>query len=114
MRHFSLKKIREGGDQKPEILTESRGQDRGLADAGVTSIKGRDRAFWWIIASGLGLAAAIAFGTAILISSLQDRARADAKRVLNTTAYVISEHCEGTFQSVELVQRSVIERMQSL
>ena len=112
MRHLSLKQIREGGDQKPEILAEFRGQDRGLADAGITPIKGRDRAFWWIIASGLGLTAAIAFGTAILISSLQDRARADAKRVLNTTAYVISEHLEAIFQSLELVQKNVIERMQ--
>jgi PAS domain S-box-containing protein len=115
MRHFSLKQIREGGDQKTEIRTEARGRNRGLtADAERTPIGGRDRAIWWIVASGLGLTAAIAFGTAILISNLQDRARADAKRVLNTTAYVIAEHCEGTFQSVELVQRSVIERMQSL
>jgi len=115
MRHFSLKQIREGGDQKPEILDEARSLDRGpAADEGITPIGGRDRAIWWIVASGLGLTAAIAFGTAILLSNLQDRARADAKRVLNTTAYVIAEHCEGTFQSVELVQRNVIERMQSL
>ena len=76
-------------------------------------IVGRDHAVWWFIASGAALIAAIVFGTAVLISHLQDRARADAKRLLTATAYIIAEHLEGTFQSVELVQRSVIERMQS-
>ncbi|HWF96328.1 MAG TPA: PAS-domain containing protein [Xanthobacteraceae bacterium] len=67
-----------------------------------------------MIASGVLLTAVIAFGTAILVSNLRDRALADAKRLLDTTAYIIAEHLEGTFQSVELVQRGVIERMQSV
>jgi hypothetical protein len=52
---------------------------------------------WWIVPAGAVLVAAIAFGTAILLSNLRDRARADAKHALNTTAYVIAEHLEGTF-----------------
>ena len=97
MRHFSLKQFRDGGAPKTEAQR-----------------RGRDSPVWWIVPSGVALIAVIAFGTALLVSSLRERARADAKHALDTTAYIIAEHLEGTFQSVELAQRSAIERMQSL
>jgi PAS domain S-box-containing protein len=115
MRHFSLNQFRDGGGQATEAPHEARGLDGGIAgEASSAPLRSRDSTVRWIIAAGVVLIAAIAFGTAILVSDFRDRARADAKRVLNTTAYILAEHCERTFQSVELVQRSVIERMQAL
>jgi PAS domain S-box-containing protein len=115
MRHFLLNQFHDGGGRAAEARPAARGRDDGVAaEASLAPIRSRDSTVRWIIAAGVVLIAAIAFGTAILISDFRDRARADAKRVLNTTAYIIAEHCERTFQSVELVQRNVIERMQSL
>ena len=113
MRHISPKQIRDGGAQKAEASSQTRDRPHGIADTGPAPITGRDQAVWWIIATGAVLLAVIALGTAFLVANLRDGARADAKHVLNTTTFIIAEHVEGTLQSVELVQRNVIERMQS-
>jgi PAS domain S-box-containing protein len=113
MRHFALKQFLNGGDQKGEASSQSHDRHRGTADSGAAPITGRDQAVWWIIATGAALLAVIALGTAILVANLRDGARADAKHVLHTTTFIIAEHLEATLQSVELVQRNVIERMQS-
>jgi PAS domain S-box-containing protein len=114
MRDFSLHEACDGGDQAAEAVPERHGPDPATtAAASGPASQSRDNGVRWIIASGVALIAAIALGTAILVSEFRDRARTDAKRVLSTTAYIIAEHCEGAFQSVELVQRNVIERLQS-
>jgi hypothetical protein len=114
MRDFSLHEACDGGDQQAEAPAEAQSIDsEKTAATSLAPPRTRDSAAWWIIASGVVLISLIAFGTATLVSDFRERARADAKRALNTTAYIIAEHCEGTFQSVELVQRNVIERMQS-
>ena len=115
MHDFSLHQACDGNDRGTEDTLESPGLDAAIgAVASPAAKRTRDHAAWWIIASGIALIAAVAFGTAVRISDLRDRALADAKRELNTTAYIIAEYCERTFQSVELVQRNVIERMKSL
>jgi PAS domain S-box-containing protein len=113
MRDLTLHEACDGGDAATQAAPETPGPGRAAA-ASPPASQSRDGSAWWIIASGLALIAVIAFGTAILVSDFRDRARADAKRVLNSTAYIIAEHCEGTFHAVELVQKNVIERMQSL
>jgi PAS domain S-box-containing protein len=114
MRHFSLKQFRDGGAPRTEATGETRGRGHGaVAEAIQASPRGHDSPVWWIVPSGVALIAVIALGTAILVSNLRDRARADAKHALNTTAYIIAEHLEGTFQSVELAQKNAIERLQS-
>jgi PAS domain S-box-containing protein len=114
MRDFSLHEACDGGDQETAPAPETPGTDDGRAAvASPTPHRNRDTAAWWITALGVVLIALIAFGTAALVSDFRERARADARHALNTTAYIIAEHCEGTFQSVELVQRNVIERVQS-
>jgi PAS domain-containing protein len=114
MRHFSLKKFSDGGDSKNEASGETRGRSYGsVAESTPASRRGHDSPVWWIVPSGVALIAVIAFGTAILVSNLRDRARANAQHALSTTAYIIAAHLEGTFQSVELAQRNAIERMQS-
>src|SRR5258708_37598709 len=112
MRDFSLHEACDGGDQDAEAEAQSIDSEKAAATS-LAPHRSRDRATWWFIASGVVLIGLIAFGTATLVSDFRERARADAKHALNTTAYIIAEHCEGTFQSIELVQRNVIERMQS-
>src|ERR1700722_5308803 len=116
MRDFSLDQLHDAGDQETEAPPRARGLDTEIAtEAGpAPPNRSRDSTVSRIIASGVVLMAVIGFGTRILVSALRERARTDAKRELDTTAYIIAEHCEGTFQSVELVQRSAIERMRSL
>ena len=112
MRHFSLKQF---GGRWPAASGDERGVDRAIhVETGAAAPRRRDGSLRWIVAAGVLLIAAIAAGTALLVSSLRDRALADARQVLNTTAYVVAEHMEGTFQSIELVQKSLSERMQSL
>jgi CheY-like chemotaxis protein len=114
MRHFSLRHFRDGDAPKSEATGETRGRGHGAAaQATQATQRGHDSPVWWIVPSGVALVAVIALGTAILVSNLRDRARADAKHALNTTAYIIAEHLEGTFQSVELAQKNAIERLQS-
>jgi PAS domain S-box-containing protein len=113
MRRFSLHQFRDGDNHEAEALPENQGLDPEIAaEAGSAPKRHRVNTVWWIITSGIALIAAIAFGTAILVSDFRDRARSDTKRELNNTAYIIAEFCERTFQSVELVQKNVIERMQ--
>jgi PAS domain S-box-containing protein len=115
MRHFSLTQFRDVGEQAIQAPRATRGPDSGIAAAASsTPITRHDDTVMWIIGTGLVLIAVIAFGTAILVSNFRDRALVEAKHELNATAFIIAEHCEGAFQSVELVQRNVVERMQSL
>src|ERR1700730_11418620 len=100
MRDFSLHEACDGGDEQAEAPVEAQGIDSAKAAAtSPAPPQARDSAAWWIIGSGVVLISLIAFGTATLVSDFRERARADAKRALNTTAYIIAEHCEGTFQS---------------
>src|ERR1700704_3097967 len=115
MRHFSLNQFRERGNRQTEALAGNQSLDSEIAaEAGSAPKPRRVGSVWWIIASGVVLIAVIAFGTAILVSDFRDRARSETKRELNNTAYILAEYCERTFQSVELVQKTVIEKMQSL
>ncbi|HEY6256839.1 MAG TPA: PAS-domain containing protein [Xanthobacteraceae bacterium] len=112
MRLFSLNHFRDGGDLKTKALHQA--QHLGSSARRPAPRPGRSRTIWWIIAAGVALIAVIAIGTAVLVSGFRDRARAETKHELDNTAYIIAEHCEGTFQSVELVQKNMIEQMQSL
>ena len=63
---------------------------------------------------GALLIAAIVAGTAIMVDNLRDRALFDSERELKNTALILAEQIDRTFQAVDLVQISVIERIQSL
>src|SRR6185437_5304654 len=51
---------------------------------------------------------------AIMVDNLRDRALFDSERELKNTALILAEQIDRTFQAVDLVQISVIERIQSL
>ena len=74
----------------------------------------RNRPVRYLILCGALLIAAIVAGTAIMVDNLRDRALFDSERELKNTALILAEQIDRTFQAVDLVQISVIERIQSL
>ena len=60
------------------------------------------------------LIAAIVVSTAIMVGNLRDRALFESERELKNTALILAEQIDRTFQAIDLVQSSVIEKIQSL
>jgi diguanylate cyclase (GGDEF)-like protein len=60
------------------------------------------------------LIAAIVVSTAIMVDNLRDRAVFDSERELKNTALILAEQIDRAFQAVDLVQSSVVEKIQSL
>jgi hypothetical protein len=58
------------------------------------------------------VAGAVTVTTILLLSDLRDRAIADSERELQNTALVLAAQTDRAFQGVDLVESSVIERMQ--
>jgi PAS domain S-box-containing protein len=74
----------------------------------------RNRPIRNIILCGLLLIAMIAVGTSIMVTNFRNRELADNERELKNVALIVAEQTDRSFQSLELVLTSVIERMQSL
>src|SRR6202050_379542 len=74
----------------------------------------RNRPIRYLILCGVALIAAIVVGTAIMANNLRDRALFDSERELKNTALIIAEQIDRSFQAVDLVQSSVIEKIQAL
>src|SRR5713226_1715349 len=74
----------------------------------------RSRPVLLLVLCGLLLGGIIVAGTGVILSNLRDRALADSERELQNIVLVLAEQTDGAFQAVELVHKSVIERMQSL
>ncbi len=74
----------------------------------------RNRPIRYLILCGLTLIAAIVVGTAIMAGNLRDRALFESERELKNTALILAEQIDRSFQAVDLVQSSVIEKIQSL
>ena len=49
-----------------------------------------------------------------MVDNLRDRALFDSERELKNTALILAEQIDRTFQAIDLVQSSVIEKIQSL
>jgi Cache domain len=74
----------------------------------------RNRPIRYLALCGVLLIAAIAVSTAILVVNFRDRALLDSERELKNTALILSEQIDRSFQAIELVQRNVTEKIQSL
>jgi len=74
----------------------------------------RNRPIRYLVLCGALLIAAIAIGTTIMVLNSRDRALADSERELKNTALILAEQVERNFQAIELIQASIIERIQSL
>jgi diguanylate cyclase (GGDEF)-like protein len=59
------------------------------------------------------LIAAIVIGTAIMVGNLRERALLESERELTNTALILAEQIDRTFQGIDLVQSSVLEKIQS-
>jgi diguanylate cyclase (GGDEF)-like protein/PAS domain S-box-containing protein len=67
-----------------------------------------------IVICGIILGAVVVAATAGLLSNLRDLDLAEKKRAQENLALVLAEQIDRSFQSIELVQTAVVERMQSL
>jgi diguanylate cyclase (GGDEF)-like protein len=74
----------------------------------------RNRPIRYLILGGVLLVAAIVVSTAIMVGNLRDRALFESERELKNTALILAEQMDRTFQAIDLVQSSVIEKIQSL
>jgi diguanylate cyclase (GGDEF)-like protein/PAS domain S-box-containing protein len=66
------------------------------------------------IAGGLALIAAIMTGTSISVINSRDRTLASSERELGNTALLLAKHIEQQIESLDHVQKSLIEQMRSL
>jgi len=66
-----------------------------------------------LVGGGLLLIVAIVIATATMVLHFRDRALATGKRELANTASILAEQVDQAFRTVELVEISVIESMQS-
>ena len=73
----------------------------------------RNRPILDLILCGALLIAAIAFGTAMMVFHFRDRALANSERELKNTALMLTRHVDQELEELDLVQKSIIERMQS-
>ena len=87
--------------------------------ARVAAIQRRPRASWYsrpirlIIICGIILVGVVIAATVGLNLVLRDRALAEKERTLESLALVLAEQIDRSFQSIELIQTAVIERMKS-
>jgi diguanylate cyclase (GGDEF)-like protein len=68
----------------------------------------------YLILCGVTLIAAIGIGTAIMVGNLRDRSLHESERELKNTALILAEQIDRTFQGIDLVQSSVLEKIKSL
>src|SRR3954469_21687307 len=66
---------------------------------------------WWI-GSGVGLVAIIALGTATAILAAHRNAVSLAQRELQNMAFVLAARANSEFNSIERVQRNLVERLE--
>ena len=67
-----------------------------------------------IVICGILLIGAVIAATAGLLLNLRDRELAASERTLERLALVLAEQIDRSFQSIELIQTAVVERIQSL
>src|SRR5258708_37354603 len=86
----------------------------GAAQREATAPGARATPIKLIILCGALLIAALSIGTAWFVLDTRARAIADTERELGNVVLVLTEEIDRSFQSLALVQTSVIEGMQSL
>jgi PAS domain S-box-containing protein len=74
----------------------------------------RSRAIRSLIAVGAGVVLLIIFATTALVLDFRARTLADAERELTNTALILAEHSDRTFQSLDVVLMSIVERLNAM
>jgi hypothetical protein len=88
-------------------------ESRPIVDHSAMPAKGHLRPVILPIVCAIALITAIAAGTAILLLGLRDRALANSEREMKNTALILAEQSDRAFQTLELVQKSLIEQIHS-
>ena len=68
----------------------------------------------WIIILGIALVVVIIAATGLMLQNLRDRELAASEHELKRLTFILAEQIDRSFQSMELIQTAVIERMQKL
>ncbi len=74
----------------------------------------RARPVYLLVVCGLSLAAVIIAGTVAMLVDLRDRALAASGRELQNTTLILADQTDRAFQAVDLMQASLLERMNAL
>jgi diguanylate cyclase (GGDEF)-like protein/PAS domain S-box-containing protein len=90
--------------------TRSAASPRALPSGEPPSNPHRHPVNYLLIGAAL-LIVAIVVGTGFLVANFRERALHDSERELKNTVLILSEQLDRSFQAIELVQRSVIDRV---
>jgi diguanylate cyclase (GGDEF)-like protein len=66
-----------------------------------------------LVLAGVLVVAIVILGAALVALNLRDRALSSVERDLGNTAFILAEQTDRTFQQIVLIQRDLIERMQT-
>src|SRR5262245_23319248 len=86
--------------------------DHGAADPGAAPR--RFRPTHRLVICGLLLAVAMIAGSILMLADLRDRALDASERELKNTALILAEQTDRAFQTVELMEDGIVERMAAL
>jgi PAS domain S-box-containing protein len=118
MRHFPSTRFASGVEPSPQAgvadlqsVDLPPGSPRSAASQ---KRPARPRALKLVVIFGVVLIAATVLATAALVVHFRNHALADSERELTNTALILAEQIERTFESLELVQTSISERIRSL
>jgi hypothetical protein len=112
MRHFWASQFTGVGSKPPGI--PSGGPAHVADNSPAPGTAWGSRPVRLIIICGMLLIGAVIAATAGLLSNLYNRELVENERRLESLALVLAEQIDRSFQSIELIQTAVIERMQSL
>jgi hypothetical protein len=90
----------------------SAGKDQGGVEGGARVA--RPRPVRSLILAALLLGVVVTASMAFLLSMLRERALMASEHELRTTASILAEQSNGAFQALEMVQTSVLERIQAM
>ncbi len=107
MRHLLANKTDVTGDAQSPNSTS-------VVENFAAQVKARSRPALLLISSGILLIVAIGLFAGLTVYQLRERAVAKTGRELSNTALILAEHSDRIFQSIELVEDSLVEQIQSL
>jgi diguanylate cyclase (GGDEF)-like protein len=112
MRHFWPPQFAGVGSKPPGTPF---GELAHVADNSFTAPTAQNsRLIRWIVIFGIVLICAIVAATGLMLLNLRERGLAESEHELKSLTFVLAEQIDRSFQSMELLQNVVIERMQSL